>query len=108
VNDEQPQRAATATVYVDDARIEWRGLRWSHMVAESAEDLHAAARALGLPAAAAQAAGRTLHYDLPDALREQAIALGVAQPIHWRDLVRRRDALAAGRRRARPRAPTAG
>jgi hypothetical protein len=87
------------SVYVDDARIEWRGLLWSHMVAESADDLHAAARALGLPPAAAQARGRTLHYDLPEALREQAIARGVAQPIHWRDLVRRRGALAAGTRR---------
>jgi hypothetical protein len=87
------------SVYVDDARIPWRGLRWSHMVAESADDLHAAARTLGLPAAAAQARGRTLHYDLPEALRERAIALGVAQPIHWRDLVRRRDELAVGTRR---------
>src|SRR5829696_5226696 len=73
-------------VFVDDARMSWRGLLWSHMVADSAEELHAAARALGLPRAAAQDRGRTLHYDLPEEWRERAIALGVAEPIPWREL----------------------
>lgn len=84
------------SVYVDDARIPWKGRRWSHMVAESAAELHAAAAALGIPVAAAQSQGRTLHYDLPDWLRERAIRLGVAEPIPWRELVRRRGSLAAG------------
>jgi hypothetical protein len=77
-------------VYVDDARIRWRGRRWSHLVADSAEELHEAAGALGLRREWAQDRGRTLHYDVPDELREQAIALGVAEPIHWRELARRR------------------
>jgi hypothetical protein len=85
-------------VYVDDARISWRGRRWSHMVGDSAEELHRAAAALGLPRAAAQSRGRTLHYDLPDESRDRAIRLGFASPIHWRELVRRRGAMAPGHR----------
>jgi hypothetical protein len=83
-------------VYVDDAAIPWRGRRWSHLVAETPAELHAAAAALGLPRMAAQHGGRTLHYDLPDELRERAIADGIAEPIHWRELVRRRPMLATG------------
>jgi hypothetical protein len=77
-------------VYVDDARIRWRGRHWSHLVADSPEELHDAARRLGLRREWAQEHGRTLHYDLPDELREQAIALGVAEPLSWRELARRR------------------
>ncbi len=87
-------------VYVDDAQIEWRGRRWSHMVANTAEELHQAAAALGIPRRAAQAKGRTLHYDLPTEYRERAIKLGVATPITTRELVRQRDAFAPGLRRA--------
>jgi hypothetical protein len=85
-------------VYVDDARVRWRGRRWSHMVADTADELHAAARQLGLPLAAAQDRGRTLHYDLPDEWREIAIARGIAEPIAMRDLALRRSTLAPGRR----------
>ena len=85
-------------VYVDDVQIPWRGRRWSHMVADSAEELHEAARALGIPRTAAQSRGLTLHYDLPDERRERAIALGVAEPIHWRELARRRRTMARGAR----------
>jgi len=77
-------------VYVDDARIRWRGRRWSHLVADSPEELHDAARRLGLRREWAQESGRTLHYDLPDELRERASALGVAEPLSWRELARRR------------------
>jgi Protein of unknown function (DUF4031) len=92
-------------VFVDDARIPWRGQRWSHMVADTAQELHGAADALGLKREWVQDKGRTLHYDLPDRLRERAIAMGVAAPIHWRELVRRR---ADARRLAeRPSGPSA-
>jgi hypothetical protein len=77
-------------VYVDDARIPSRGYRWSHLLADTPEELHEAAGRLGLRREWAQERGRTLHYDLPDELRERAIALGVAEPIHWRELARRR------------------
>jgi hypothetical protein len=88
-------------VYVDDARIRWRGRRWSHLVADTADELHAAAAALGIPRSRAHERGRTLHYDLPDEWRERAIASGLAQPIEWRELVRRRASMAAGSRSAR-------
>ena len=39
----------------------------------------------------AQDKGRTLHYDLPDELRERAIELGVATAITWRELVSKRS-----------------
>lgn len=73
-------------VYVDDARIPWRGRRWSHMVADTPEELYAAAQRLGLGPERAQTRGRTLHFDLPDEWRERAIASGAARPITWREL----------------------
>lgn len=79
------------TVYVDDARIPWRGRRWSHLVADAPEELHRAAERLGLRREWAQDRGRTLHYDLPDQLREQAIELGLAEAITWRELAERRS-----------------
>ena len=84
-------------VYVDDARIPWRGRRWSHLVAETADELHAAATVLGIPRRRAHERGRTLHYDLPDEWRDRAIASGIAQPIEWRELVMRRSSMARGR-----------
>lgn len=80
-------------VYVDDARIHWRRRSWSHLVADTPAELHAAAARLGLRREWAQDKGRTLHYDLPEELRELAIALGVATPITWRELVSRRERL---------------
>lgn len=79
-------------VYVDDARIRARGLVWSHLVADTAEELHAAAKALGLRREWAQDKGRTLHYDLPEPIRQRAITLGVAEPLSWWELARRRAA----------------
>jgi hypothetical protein len=84
-------------VYVDDARIPWRGRRWSHMVGETAEELHRAAEVLGLGRERVQDRGRTLHYDLPEEWRMRAIELGVAEAITWRELVARRASVAAGK-----------
>lgn len=77
-------------VYVDDARIPRHGRLWSHLVADTAEELHRAAEALGIGRERAQDRGRTLHYDLPDEWRERAIELEIARPIAWRELVARR------------------
>ncbi len=77
-------------VYVDDARIRWRGMAWSHLVADTPEELHAAADRLGLRREWAQDKGRTLHYDLPEEYRLRAIERGLAVPISWRELARRR------------------
>jgi hypothetical protein len=60
-------------VYVDDARIRWRGMEWSHLVADTPDELHDAAERLGLRREWAQDKGRTLHYDLPEHLRMHAI-----------------------------------
>jgi hypothetical protein len=79
------------TVYVDDARIRWRGRLWSQLVADTPDELHTAAARLGLRREWAQDKGRTLHYDLPEELRARAIASGVATPITWRELVSRRS-----------------
>ncbi len=77
-------------VYIDDARIRWRGRLWSHLVADTPGELHDAAARLGLRREWAQDKGRTLHYDLPEYLRLQAIELGIAESISWRELARRR------------------
>ncbi len=79
-------------VYVDDAAIPWRGRLWFHLVADTPAELHEAAGRLGLRPEWAQDKGRTLHYDVPQHVRQLAIELGAAQPIAWRDLVRRRRA----------------
>ena len=75
---------------MDDARIRWRGMQWSHLVADTPDELHAAAAALGLRREWAQDKGRTLHYDLPEHVRTAAIDRGIAVGITWRELARRR------------------
>ena len=96
----------TMAVYVDDARISWRGRQWSHLVADRPEELHRAAAQLGLKREWAQERGRTLHYDVPEELRALAIDLELAAPISWRELVRRRGTLASGSAQLpRPRLP---
>jgi len=94
------------TVYVDDARIRWRGRHWSHMVADTPEELYGAAAALGIPRERVQDRGRTVHYDLPDESRQRAIEQRIAEPITWRELVACRTTLGhhAARRQRRPRA----
>lgn len=77
----------TVAVYVDDCRIPWRGREWSHMTADTDEELHAFADRLGLgqvrfhhkPARCWQD-----HYDVAEAKRAQAIRLG-AKPITRRE-----------------------
>ncbi|HEY2637434.1 MAG TPA: DUF4031 domain-containing protein [Solirubrobacteraceae bacterium] len=79
-------------VYVDDARIEWRGRRWSHLQADSADELHAFAARLGLPRRAFQSKPHKPehdHYDVPDELRARAIRLGAVAET-WREGARRR------------------
>jgi hypothetical protein len=82
-------------VYIDDARIRSRGREWSHLVADTADELHEAAEQLGLRREWAHNKGRTLHYDLPEEYRLLAIERGLARPISWRELARRRAEFAA-------------
>lgn len=64
------------TVYVDDAVTLWRGERWAHLMADTLDELHLFAAALGLPRRAFQNKTSGAHYDVTIALRDEAIALG--------------------------------
>jgi hypothetical protein len=63
-------------VYVDNARIAWRGRRWCHLVADSLEELHRFASALGLQRTWFQSAATYPHYDVTEAVRLRALRLG--------------------------------
>jgi len=69
------------TVYVDDMRkpatIGRLEARWSHLTADTEDELHAFAAELGLPRRTAQFPGTwKSHYDVTDFMRDRAIALG--------------------------------
>jgi hypothetical protein len=69
-------------VYVDDSRIRWRGRRWSHLIGDSTEELHAFAATLGLDRALFhQRPARPWkdHYDIADVHRQLAIARGARE-----------------------------
>ncbi|PZS34989.1 MAG: DUF4031 domain-containing protein [Pseudonocardiales bacterium] len=73
------------TILVDPAVWPWRGRHWAHLVSDrSYDELHDFAGRLGMPRQAFQGD----HYDVPAALREEAIARG-AQPVPARELVAR-------------------
>ena len=72
------------TVYVDNARIPFRGMRMSHMQADTLDELHAMADAIGLRRSWFQPGSRpeAAHYDVSDSKRAEALALGaVAETI---------------------------
>ena len=91
-------------VYVDDARIPARvgriRARWSHLFADSQDELHAFAQSIGLKRAWFQPGkpiggkpSRLWQYDVTDAMRVSAIATG-AQPVgirEFREIIDRRD-----------------
>lgn len=95
------------TVYVDDMRMPARvgrlQARWSHLMADTDEELHAFAARLGLKRSWHQKPGTAIsHYDVTDSRRQEALRLG-AVPIGYMsresmDLIRRkRDQLRAAR-----------
>ncbi len=73
------------TVYVDDAVTLWRGRRWAHLMADTLDELDAMAARLGLPRRALQDKRSGVHYDLDEALREQALRLGAVAISRHRD-----------------------
>ncbi len=86
--------ASEVTVYLDD----WRQPahlgpvddRWSHLIADTDEELHAFARRMGMRREWFQEKpGRPHHghYDLPERARTEAVANGAVE-ITWRDLGR--------------------
>lgn len=72
-------------VYVDDAVTLWRGQRWAHLMADTLDELHAFAEALGIPRRAFQDKTSGAHYDVPAPLRDQAVALGAIAISRHRD-----------------------
>jgi hypothetical protein len=89
---------APLTVLVDAAIWQGRAGRYAHLASDfSYEELHAFAALLGLP----ERAFHRDHYDLPERLRDTAVALG-AHPVDARELVHR---LRAAGLRVRRRAP---
>ena len=91
-------------VYVDDMRLPARvgrlQARWSHLLADTDDELHAFAARLGLRRSWHQKPGTAIsHYDVTDSKRSEAIRLG-AVPIGYMsresmDLIRRRRAALA-------------
>ena len=81
------------SVYVDSPRFHPRSgnpypdRRWSHLVADSPDELHEFARCLGLKRGWFQDHPRMPHYDITEPRYERAIRLG-AIPVTSRDLVR--------------------
>jgi hypothetical protein len=63
-------------VYVDDEQIAWRGKVWCHMVADTPEELHEFAEALGLKRAWFQSESVFPHYDVSLSVRSKALSRG--------------------------------
>jgi hypothetical protein len=66
-------------VYIDDWRVPWRCEEWSHLIADTTQELHAFAARLGLGARRFHHKPTRPwkdHYDVPESLRSQAILLG--------------------------------
>jgi hypothetical protein len=87
------------SVYVDDmrrqARVGRMSARWSHLIADDRDELHAFAARLGLKRAWFQDHEYRWHYDVTDSVRVRAIALG-AQPITYMEVGHILVARAAG------------
>jgi Protein of unknown function (DUF4031) len=77
-------RATSAlTAFVDECRWWWRGRQWCHLISDSnLDELHAVARAAGMPRMTFQGD----HYDLHAGGREMAIRAG-ARPVTSRELM---------------------
>lgn len=68
------------TVYVDSMRAPLRGMIVCHMLADTDEELHAMAQAIGMDRRRHQKAGTPhSHYDIPWDKRGLAIELGAVE-----------------------------
>lgn len=66
-------------VYVDNAKVKWRGKQWCHLVADTIEELHEFAYQLGLQRHWFQHAASYPHYDVTVEVREIALSIGAIQ-----------------------------
>ena len=57
----------------------WRGKLWCHLVADSLDELHAFAGALGLKRSWFQERAAYPHYDVTTEVRDRALRLGALQ-----------------------------
>ena len=84
-------------ILVDPAVWPFRERKWAHLVSdESFDELHTFAARLGLP----PRAFHRDHYDVPEELREKALALG-ATAVSSREVVQRLQASGLRRRKSR-------
>jgi hypothetical protein len=93
------------SVYVDDAVTLWRGERWAHLMADTLDELHLFAAALGLPRRAFQNKTSGAHYDVTAALRDEAIALGAIAISRHRDRAQVRAVIRNAKAQGRDGAP---
>ena len=93
------------TVYVDDAVWPWRGERWAHLMADTLDELHAFAHALGKPRVSFQDKLSGCHYDVNTRMRERAIELGAVAISRHRDREQVRAIIQRARDQARGLAP---
>ncbi len=77
------------TVYVDDARIPYRGMLMSHMIADTPEELRAMAAKIGVQARWIQFPGTAKeHFDICATKRAAAIKAG-ARLVTTQEIVRK-------------------
>lgn len=67
------------TVYVDQSRNRFGRMVMCHMIADTDDELHAMAVAIGMKRAWFQADASTPHYDVSLTLRAKAIELGAVE-----------------------------
>lgn len=75
-------------VYVDDMMIQWRRGKWSHMTADTLDELHDMASRIGLRREWFQDKKHHQHYDVTMSKRREAIARG-AVPLTRREYARK-------------------
>lgn len=63
-------------VYVDNARVNWRGRHWCHMLADSLEELHGFAKLLGVHRRWFHKTASYPHYDITVEMRDFALSQG--------------------------------
>lgn len=71
------------TVYVDDMRAKFGRMVMCHMIADTDDELHAMAAAIGVARRWHQTPGPNSHYDVALSARAKAVAAGTVE-ITWR------------------------
>lgn len=66
-------------VFVDNARVEWRGRLWCHLVADSIEELHEFAKILGMRREWFQHDASYPHYDITIETKVRALRMGAVE-----------------------------